>query len=75
MQAALGNVEVLKIYGKDWPTYDGTGVRDYIHVMDVANGQLLALEHLIDNPSKILTFIRFSLPLASKRLEKQWFYK
>lgn len=56
MQAALGNIEVLKIYGKDWPTHDGTGVRDYIHVMDVANGHLLALEHLIDNHSKILTF-------------------
>ena len=55
MQVALGNIKFLKIYGKDWPTSDGTGIRDYIHVMDLANGHLFALEHLLRSPSKILS--------------------
>ena len=54
MQVASGNIEFLKIYGNDWPTNDGTPVRDYIHVMDLANGHLFALEHLLMNSSKIL---------------------
>ena len=55
MQVALGNIRFLKIYGKDWPTCDGTGIRDYIHVMDLANGHLFALEYLLNGPSNILT--------------------
>ncbi len=54
MQVALGEIEYLKIYGKDWPTKDGTGIRDYIHVMDLANGHLHSLEYLINNSPKIL---------------------
>ena len=54
MQVALGNIEFLKIYGNDWPTNDGTPVRDYIHVMDLANGHFHALEHLLNHSSKIL---------------------
>ena len=54
MQVASGNIEFLKIYGNDWPTNDGTPIRDYIHVMDLANGHLYALEHLLKNSSKIL---------------------
>ena len=54
MQVALGETEYLKIYGKDWPTSDGTGIRDYIHVMDLANGHFHSLEHLINNSPKIL---------------------
>lgn len=54
MQVAAGNIELLKIYGNDWPTNDGTPIRDYIHVMDLANGHLYALEHLLKNSSKIL---------------------
>ena len=54
MQVASGNIEFLKIYGNDWPTNDGTPVRDYIHVMDLANGHLFALEHLLKDSSKIL---------------------
>tara|TARA_B100000989_G_scaffold203136_1_gene153719 strand:- start:454 stop:1506 length:1053 start_codon:yes stop_codon:yes gene_type:complete len=54
MQVASGNIEILKIYGNDWPTNDGTPIRDYIHVMDLANGHLYALEHLLKNSSKIL---------------------
>ena len=54
MQVALGETEYLKIYGKDWPTTDGTGIRDYIHVMDLANGHFHSLEYLINNSPKIL---------------------
>ena len=48
-KVATGNLEEIKIFGKDWPTIDGTGVRDYIHVMDLAEGHLLALQLLINN--------------------------
>ncbi|MNM23921.1 UDP-glucose 4-epimerase [compost metagenome] len=45
-QVACGRREVLSIFGGDYPTNDGTGVRDYIHVVDVASGHLAALEWL-----------------------------
>lgn len=43
-QVAVGKLPKLNIYGNDYPTPDGTGVRDYIHVMDLAEGHLAALE-------------------------------
>lgn len=43
-QVAIGQREELKVYGGDYPTQDGTGVRDYIHVMDLALGHLRAVE-------------------------------
>jgi len=45
-QAALGRLPYLDIFGTDYPTQDGTGVRDYIHVTDLANAHLLALDAL-----------------------------
>ena len=45
-QVAIGRLEKLGIFGDDYPTADGTGVRDYIHVMDLAEGHLKALDHL-----------------------------
>ncbi len=54
-QVAIGQLEELKIYGNDWNTYDGTCVRDYIHVVDVANGHLKALEFLQNNKTPFLT--------------------
>jgi UDP-glucose 4-epimerase len=42
-QVAVGRREKLSVYGNDYPTPDGTGVRDYIHVMDLADGHLAAL--------------------------------
>ena len=42
---ALGNINELKIYGNDYPTHDGTGIRDYIHVVDLADGHHAALKH------------------------------
>lgn len=46
MQVAVGRRPALSIFGKDWPTPDGTGVRDYIHVVDLARGHLAALAAL-----------------------------
>src|SRR5258706_8762929 len=45
-QAALGRLPVLEIFGTDFPTRDGTGVRDYIHVSDLVAAHALALDHL-----------------------------
>ena len=45
-QVAKGKLKKLFIYGDDYPTMDGTGVRDYIHVMDLAEGHVAALEKL-----------------------------
>jgi UDP-glucose 4-epimerase len=45
-QAALGRAPYLEIFGQDYPTPDGTGVRDYIHVTDLISAHLLVLDHL-----------------------------
>ncbi|KAB7708171.1 UDP-glucose 4-epimerase GalE [Bacillus aerolatus] len=47
-QVAVGKLKELSIYGNDYPTDDGTGVRDYIHVVDLANGHLKALEKVME---------------------------
>lgn len=46
-KVAKGDLPVLQVYGKDYDTFDGTGVRDYIHVVDLAHGHLKALDHVI----------------------------
>ena len=45
-QVAIGKLETVSVFGNDYPTPDGTGVRDYIHVMDLATGHLAALDCL-----------------------------
>lgn len=45
-QVAVGRREKLSIFGGDYPTPDGTGIRDYIHVVDLARGHLAAIDHL-----------------------------
>ncbi len=47
-QVAEGRRPYIKVFGSDYPTPDGTGVRDYIHVMDLVDGQLAALTYLLD---------------------------
>lgn len=47
-QVAIGKLSCLTVFGDDYPTPDGTGVRDYIHVMDLAQGHLAALDHRDD---------------------------
>lgn len=48
-QTAIGTREKVMVYGDDYPTPDGTGIRDYIHVMDLAEGHVKALEYCLDN--------------------------
>lgn len=52
-QVAVGQREFLSIYGRDYPTPDGTGVRDYIHVVDLAQGHLAALNYLQNQQTSI----------------------
>ena len=54
-QVAVGRRERLQVYGGDWPTPDGSGVRDYIHVMDLAEGHLAVLETLLSEEPQLLT--------------------
>ncbi|MBA2780243.1 UDP-glucose 4-epimerase GalE [Billgrantia kenyensis] len=49
-QVAVGRRDELVVYGNDYPTHDGTGVRDYLHVMDLAEGHLRAMEALRTRP-------------------------
>ncbi|MCW7762044.1 UDP-glucose 4-epimerase GalE [Photorhabdus luminescens] len=45
-QVAIGRLKCLSVYSNDYPTKDGTGVRDYIHVMDLAEGHIAAIDYL-----------------------------
>lgn len=53
-QVAVGKLEQLSVFGDDYPTVDGTGVRDYIHVVDLALGHLSALEKLKTKPGLVI---------------------
>jgi UDP-glucose 4-epimerase len=46
LQVAVGRREYLRVFGDDYPTRDGTGVRDYLHVVDLAKGHVAAIEKL-----------------------------
>ena len=46
MEVATGKRDKVMVFGNDWPTIDGTGVRDYIHIMDLVEGHVAALEYL-----------------------------
>lgn len=52
MESALGLSEGLKVYGTDYPTPDGTAIRDYTHVEDIADAHVLALEFIRQNPGQ-----------------------
>lgn len=52
-QIAVGRLAELSVFGNDYPTHDGTGVRDYIHVVDLAVGHLRALEKLASKPGVV----------------------
>jgi UDP-glucose 4-epimerase len=53
IQAAMGKRDAIKIYGTDYPTPDGTCIRDYIHVEDLCRAHLLALERLTEQPELV----------------------
>jgi UDP-glucose 4-epimerase len=55
VEAALGKRAGVEVFGTDYDTPDGTGVRDYIHVSDLAAAHVLALEALIESPDRSLT--------------------
>ncbi|MEM7665195.1 MAG: UDP-glucose 4-epimerase GalE [Pseudomonadota bacterium] len=55
VEAALGKRDSVSVFGTDYDTPDGTGVRDYIHVSDLAAAHVLALEALIEQPDRSLT--------------------
>ena len=55
LQVANKKLDHLSIFGKDWPTKDGTCIRDYIHIRDLSKAHLATLEFLLENPPKILS--------------------
>ncbi|ACR14571.1 UDP-glucose 4-epimerase [Teredinibacter turnerae T7901] len=55
-QVAVGKLAKLRVFGDDYPTVDGTGVRDYIHVVDLARGHVRALEKLLNCQPACLTY-------------------
>ncbi|MCB1955698.1 MAG: UDP-glucose 4-epimerase GalE [Rhodocyclaceae bacterium] len=54
-QVAVGRREALQVFGDDYPTPDGTGVRDYIHVVDLADGHVKTLERMLSGQQGVLT--------------------
>lgn len=53
-KVAIGQLKELSVFGNDYDTVDGTGVRDYIHVLDLASGHVKALEKLDSNPGLVI---------------------
>ncbi len=53
-QVAVGKLDELRVFGNDYPTGDGTGVRDYIHVVDLAMGHVKALDKLAERPGVVV---------------------
>lgn len=54
MDVAIGSREALQVFGQDYDTPDGTGVRDYIHVVDLAKGHVAAVSHLLKEKSTLV---------------------
>lgn len=54
LKVALKAKKELYVYGNDWPTFDGTCIRDYIHVVDLADGHIMALKYLLSLKNKYI---------------------
>jgi UDP-glucose 4-epimerase len=67
-QVALGKRDFLNIFGSDYPTPDGTGVRDFVHVVDLAKGHLAALSYLIDQKKSITANLGTGQGISVKNL-------
>lgn len=63
-QVAVGQREALSVYGDDYATPDGTGVRDYIHVCDLAEGHVAALRYLSDHPGLLTVNLGTGRPVS-----------
>jgi UDP-glucose 4-epimerase len=63
-QVAVGQRERLSVYGDDYPTVDGTGVRDYIHVSDLAQGHVEALRYLERHPGLLTVNLGTGRPVS-----------
>mgnify|MGYP001256177031 CR=1 FL=1 len=73
---ALGKRDLVNVFGDDWPTQDGTCIRDYIHVMDLADAHLYTMKFLFSNNESILkinlgTGVGYSVLDLIKELERQ----
>ena len=56
-QVAIGRLPEIRVFGNDYPTPDGTGVRDYIHIVDLARAHVAAVRHLPENPGPMVVNI------------------
>ena len=63
-----GEIDHLRIFGNDYNTSDGTGIRDYIHIEDLAKGHLDALEYIV-NQEKVIDFINLGTGKGSSVME------
>ena len=68
-QVANFRMDKLYIFGKDWPTPDGTCIRDYIHVMDLAEGHLAALKAISNNLKQSFIVINLGTGIGTSVLE------
>jgi UDP-glucose 4-epimerase len=73
VEAALGKRASVAVFGTDYDTPDGTGVRDYIHVSDLANAHVLALDKLVADPARS-HIMNAAIPTASRcsRCSTRW---
>lgn len=69
-QVAVGLREQLSIFGNDYDTADGTGERDYIHVMDLARGHVLAIKHLLEGHDSITLNLGTGKPVSVLQMVK-----
>ena len=68
-KVAVGTMEKIKIYGDDWETVDGSGVRDYIHVMDLAEGHIKALDFILDERKKVFLVLNLGTGFGTSVFE------
>ena len=67
-QVAIGRREQISVYGSDYQTRDGTGDRDYVHVVDLAEGHVKAVDHILEDTRWVEThgqYCPYHTPLAA----------
>jgi len=68
-KVAVGNIRRIKVFGDDWETLDGSGVRDYIHVMDLAEGHIRALDFIINKRKKVFLVLNLGTGFGTSVFE------